>query len=459
MWTKLQLDRPQTGEAAQVLEEQQLSARNLDKQPVDIIADFLRHVKDHLVNTLDEEYRREVWTTLPITLVVTVPAVWSEAAKDRTLQAVRQAGFNSMCLPSMDSTLLATEPEAAAIYTIKTLRGTTQDHRLAINDGFIICDMGGGTVDLISYRVAELLPTVVEEATIGTGHQCGGSFIDRAFLKWLENRIGAAYFLKIAECRSEDIPRTSLTSKLGRMVQDFTLEVKSGFSGNETNFLRLPTPLCAIEEDTARGISDGEIMIAPGDMTEMFEFPVRQTCDLIDGQIERARKASKINLKYVFLVGGFSESPYVYSRIKEFVEAKGLKTIRPAYAWSAVVRGAAAKALEGDDRPLIRNRKCRRHYGTACSQFFISGIHREADSFIDSHSGLKMARKQISWHLKKGQDLSTSKLPHASLPMYTTFWPQDERTLDLSLWATDMDKPPSRKSKVSPTLLSVRTDC
>jgi hypothetical protein len=119
---------------------------------------------------------------------------------------------------------------------------------------------------------------------------------------------------------------------------------------------------------------------------------------------------------------------------------------------------AAAKALEGDDRPLIRNRKCRRHYGTACSQPFISGIHREADSFIDLHSGLKLARKQISWHLMKGQDLSTSKLPHASLPMYTTFWPQDERTVELSLWATDLDKPPSRQSKVSPTSLSVQTD-
>jgi hypothetical protein len=450
MWTKLQLDRPQEGEATEVLGgEQKPSAQSLDKQPVDIIADFLRHVKDHLVNTLDEEYRREIWSTLPINLVITVPAVWSDAAKDRTLQAVRQAGFNSMCLPSLDSTVLATEPEAAAIYTIKTLRGTMQGHLLAIDDGFVICDMGGGTVDLISYRVAELLPTIVEEATVGTGHQCGGSFIDRAFLKWLEDRIGAAHFLKIAGCRSEDIPRTSLSSKLGRMVQDFTLEVKTGFSGKETNFLRLPAPLSAIEDDTARGISDGEILISSGDMTDMFEFPIRQTCDLIDGQIEQARKADRVNLRYVFLVGGFSESPYVYSRIKEFVEAKGLKTLRPAYSWSAVVRGAAAMALEGDGRPPIRNRKCRRHYGTACTQSFISGIHREADSFVCSYTGLKRAKNQISWHLKKGQDLSTSNLPHASLPMYTTFWPHDKRTVNLSLWATDIDKASSRKNIVS----------
>lgn len=200
-------------------------------------------------------------------------------------------------------------------------------------------------------------------------------------------------------------------------------------------------------------------MITPEDMIDMFKFPTGQTFDLIDGQIREARKTGKANLKYVFLVGGFSESPYVYGRIKEFVEAKGLKTIRPAYAWSAVVRGAAAKALEGDGHPAIRNRKCRRHYGTACYQSFISAVHRESDSYVCMYTGRKLAVNQISWHLKKGQDLSTSKLPHASLTMYTNFWPQDERTVEVSLWATDMDKAPNRQNNVCHALLSVKKEC
>jgi molecular chaperone DnaK (HSP70) len=453
MWTKLQLDRPQTGEAAEIIKEQQLAAQSLNKQPVDIVADFLQHVKDHVLKKLDEEYRREVWSTLPITLVVTVPAVWSDAAKDRTLQAVRQAGFDNTYFPFLKRTLLITEPEAAAIYTIKTLRGTSQDQRLAVGDGFVMCDMGGGTVDLISYRVAELQPTTVEEATVGTGDQCGGSFIDRAFIQWLERRLGAIHFLKIAGCHSEDIPRTSLTPKLGRIVQDFTLEAKSGFSGNETNFLRLPAPLNAIEEDAVRGISDGEISITPEDMIDIFEPTIQKTYDLIDGQIKQAQQSSKVKLKYIFMVGGFSESPYVYSKIKEFVETKGLKIIRPAYAWSAVVRGAAAKGLEGDGHLPIRNRKCRRHYGTACNKLFINGIHRETDSYVCSYSGLKRAERQISWHLKKGQDLSTSALPHASLPMRASFWPHEHRVVEVLLCATDVDKPSSRRNDVGNTPL------
>jgi hypothetical protein len=104
---------------------------------------------------------------------------------------------------------------------------------------------------------------VIEEATIGSGDQCGGSFVDRAFLKLLERRLGTKDFVEIVGCRSEDVPHTSISKKAARMLQDFTLEIKSGFSGTETNHLRLPHPLTSIEEDTARGICDGEITISP----------------------------------------------------------------------------------------------------------------------------------------------------------------------------------------------------
>lgn len=61
--------------------------------------------------------------------------------------------------------------------------------------------------------MAELEPIVLEEATIGNGDQCGGSFVDQGFLKWLERRLGTADFKTIAGCRSNDIPRTSLSQK------------------------------------------------------------------------------------------------------------------------------------------------------------------------------------------------------------------------------------------------------
>ncbi|KAH7383281.1 hypothetical protein BKA66DRAFT_512128 [Pyrenochaeta sp. MPI-SDFR-AT-0127] len=411
MWTKLQLDTPQNGEAGKIYRELSSSDQGLHKQPVDIIADFLMQVKAHLIKNLDNKYGKELWRTLPITLVVTVPAVWSDAAKNRTLQAVDMAGFNNIQFPQLQRTIIATEPEAAAIHTIKTLRGTTQDGKLRVGDGFTVCDMGGGTVDLISYKVAGLNPTVVEEATVGNGDQCGGSFVDRAFLRWLERRLGTADFVKIAGCRSENVARTSLAKKAAIMLQDFTLEVKSGFSGSETNYLRLPAPLSAVEDDEARGISDGEITVTADDMHEMFEFSIRRTYELLTEQWKRA-KENKVQIKYVFMVGGFSESPYVHSKIKQFVESNGIQAFKPSYAWSAVVRGATAKGLEGDTFAVLK-RKSRRHYGTSCAKPFKTRVHKSSDAYIDQYTGVKYANHQADWLIKKGQDMRASKATHA----------------------------------------------
>jgi molecular chaperone DnaK (HSP70) len=149
MWTKLLLDAPKAGEVSKIMKELSLSdAGGPSTKPIDIIAEYLAHVKAHLIKNLDIQYGKGLWRTLPITLVITFPAVWSDAAKYATLQAVNQAGFNDTEMPQLKRTIMTTEPEAAAIYTIQSLRGGIQDEQFAVGDGLIVCDMGGGTVDL-----------------------------------------------------------------------------------------------------------------------------------------------------------------------------------------------------------------------------------------------------------------------------------------------------------------------
>jgi molecular chaperone DnaK (HSP70) len=123
MWTKFQLDPINEGELVKIVREVSTSTENTNKQPVEIIADFLAQIKAHLIKNLDQKYGKVLWRDLAITLVVTVPAVWIDVAKARTLEAVDKAGFNTLVFPQLKSILMTTEPEAAAIYTIKSLRG------------------------------------------------------------------------------------------------------------------------------------------------------------------------------------------------------------------------------------------------------------------------------------------------------------------------------------------------
>jgi molecular chaperone DnaK (HSP70) len=60
---------------------------------------------------------------------------------------------------------LIKEPEAAALYTMHSL-----DFTLSPGDAFVLCDAGGGTVDLISYEVEAVSPRLqLKEVVPGTG--------------------------------------------------------------------------------------------------------------------------------------------------------------------------------------------------------------------------------------------------------------------------------------------------
>jgi molecular chaperone DnaK (HSP70) len=60
---------------------------------------------------------------------------------------------------------LIKEPEAAALYTMHSL-----DFTLDVEDTFVVCDAGGGTVDLISYEVTATSPNLqLRELVPGTG--------------------------------------------------------------------------------------------------------------------------------------------------------------------------------------------------------------------------------------------------------------------------------------------------
>ena len=77
---------------------------------------------------------------------------------------------------------IVSEPEAAATYALDAM----DPHSVKVGDTFVLCDAGGGTVDLISYTVSALKPMLkVDEATPGTGGLCGSTYLNRIFQSYL----------------------------------------------------------------------------------------------------------------------------------------------------------------------------------------------------------------------------------------------------------------------------------
>lgn len=118
--------------------------------------------------------------------VLTVPAIWSERATERTKRAFQEA----MNIHSALDITVVSEPEAAAICELQEAETRIVDEGECI----MILDAGGGTVDLISYAVRQLHPLIVDEAVAGSGDVCGGATVTSRFETWLLAKIGTLEF-------------------------------------------------------------------------------------------------------------------------------------------------------------------------------------------------------------------------------------------------------------------------
>ncbi len=90
---------------------------------------------------------------------------------------------------------MTSEPEAAAVYALKQI----EPHNLKVGNNIVICDAGGGTVDLITYRITSLKPHLkVEESGVCSGGKCGSVFLNRVFEEWFDNKLGSSSISDVA---------------------------------------------------------------------------------------------------------------------------------------------------------------------------------------------------------------------------------------------------------------------
>ena len=82
--------------------------------------------------------------------------------------------------------LIFSEPEAAATYALDAM----DPEDIQDGDTFVLCDAGGGTVDLIAYTMVSRRPILkLVEAAPGSGALCGGSMLNRRFDDFIVNKL------------------------------------------------------------------------------------------------------------------------------------------------------------------------------------------------------------------------------------------------------------------------------
>jgi len=421
-----------------------LYLRNHGREVVDAVGDFLVKVHQHTLDTLRKRYGEAFMNSTRVRFVLTVPAIWSDAARDATREAASHAGIKK------DDIIMISEPEAAAVYTIKAI----QPNHLHIGDNIVVCDAGGGTVDLISYKIAQLAPLGIEEAQVGTGGLCGSAFLNYGFEEHVKFRIGEVEFSRLQSTN----PAAWETA-----LKHFEEYVKRNLSDELEDF-NIPMP--GVPDNDDAGVSMGYLALSHEEVSDIFKPIVKQILNLIEEQVN-AIHSSGGQVSAILLVGGFGQSGYLHARVKSHFNRFGLpppysetlipgntatgnnalavraarsnrviEVMQPPNAWTAVTRGAVIRGLEGS---IALARMTRYHYGVTCSEIFDATKHSVERQYWDNTREIYRVADCMRWFVAKGTRLSveqTISLPFNSSYKKAQISGRGPLIHNFTLWAT-----------------------
>lgn len=410
---KLFLDRSQKLPFYVSPKETATQLKKFNKNVVDAVSDYLTEIYKHTMDTLTKRYGEAFMSTTKVEFVLTCPAVWSDTAKNTTLQAAERAGMGSKSDIQMIS-----EPEAAAVYTLKAI----QPNHLSVGDNFVVCDAGGGTVDLIAYKIISLKPLRVEESAVGTGGLCGSAFLNYRFEEHVRERIGQKRF-------DEMKTKKAKTWQMGlRYFEEF---VKRNFNEEEHQEVNVPFP--GLPDDEEAGLDSGFLVVSADQIKAIFEPVVKEVCDLVQGQVSGIRQKGGV-VSGIVLVGGFGQSNYLYKRLKAhfntaapppyserpthaqanaLIESGAVEVMQPVYAWTAVVRGAVLRGLEGS---MVITRKSRYHYGTSYATVYDEDKHQVSERYWSPLWERWMVSDRMQWHIAKVRECTSPSMTLTKYP-------------------------------------------
>lgn len=116
----------------------------------------------------------------------------------------------------------------------------------------------------------------------------------------------------------------------------------------------------------------------------------------------------------------------------------------PPISWSAVVRGAVCRGLEGAEGGAVAVRLSRKFYGTPLSRAFDPDVHSSQDAYTDEHTGLRLARGQMAWLVNKDERLPEKDPKVISIGVMQHFGYDEDRRIGAILCGCSEDVAPTR---------------
>ncbi|KAK2511412.1 hypothetical protein Q9233_017025 [Columba guinea] len=287
--------------------------------------------------------------------VITVPAIWKQPAKQFMREAAYEAGLVSPENP--EQLLIALEPEAASIYCRKlrlhqllelSCRAPAGgpaperaiDSSFRQGDRYIVADCGGGTVDLTVHQIEKPQGTLKELYK-------ASAWVDLTIA--FEARKRAA-----APSRASPLNISLPFSFIDFYRKHRGHNVETALRKSNVNFVKWS--------------SQGMLRMSAEAMSQLFQPTISQ---IIAHIADLLKKPEVQGIKFLFLVGGFAESPMLQHAVQA---AFGLtcRVIVPQDVGLTILKGAV---LFGLDPTIVRVRRSPLTYGVGVLNKFVEGKH------------------------------------------------------------------------------------
>nr|CAG8460612.1 7376_t:CDS:10 [Entrophospora candida] len=355
-----------------------------------------------------------------------------------TKTIMRKCIYNAGLIKSIGALNLQfiTEPEAIAIHCINM----SKDFKLVTGAKYLVVDCGGRTVDL---TIRKLLPDgQIGEVTEHSGDFCGGTYVDDEFLNFLESRVGKSamnmlkkkhysqvdYLIHKYFCPKIKIPFTGEKSKFKTIGLDI-----------EKKYPALKQYVTGSERDQLSDEDEWVIDLDFDTVKSFFDPVINKILRLIEIQLSKYSDCSMM-----FLVGEFSESKYLQSRIKQRFGDR-LKIAIPPNPATAIVRGACEYGL---DMKIVSTKVLKWTYGIRLSHEWQAGdlsSRKTTDDQIykfsfmarketESDAGMEFSRNMVPIH----PDQTSMRFTFFCTAEYSTTYCGESEMKELGSFVVDL---------------------
>ncbi|KAJ5748239.1 uncharacterized protein N7511_009935 [Penicillium nucicola] len=409
-FTKLLLAEPdlmEKDEADSQLRDVRETLRHLGKTVPDAVRDYLielfRFAKDYLKDQVNFTESNEVELSL------SVPAGWPIEASWSLQHIVREVA-TEVSFGQISSLFIINEPEAASAFAFDTVGGTNisvRDISTAVNLGngltgssvkrggtFMVCDAGGGTVDVTTYTVEQKSPFRLIETVPPSGANCGSTCVNRA----MESDL--LQMLREEPCFDRN--RTSIEHQLSHnLFRKFENELKRNFDSGEGLVGSAYLDLHGLEENPAKGFGKGMITVKRDQVMGWFQPSLKGITDLIHQQLGACADID-VRVQKIILFGGYSQSKTLQNFLKQRISHPKIVCPRASAFETTVSRGTVYRAVDKSKGPL---RQAIANIGILQSEPFDPEqypSHRQVHPGRNHHNKKRYIFATAQWIIKKG---------------------------------------------------------